>query len=306
MAEKIRCSKCKEMRSLDEFSRDKYQASGHKSHCKYCCRAKTGEWQQSVKNRPKIQKIAKRCSHCKELKNIDEFAETVYTLDGRLHHCRLCQSSYDRKFVGQPKIELDGKECTRCGLWKPIEEFARASRNSDGRQDWCDVCRSLYRDENRIAVRARNARYSSEHKEEVRERHKEYYQENRDFWLDRAKENFQKFKGTPEYYAYTARKNSRRRARTLAVENTLTADERVLILELQDYKCLACGSEFDPRPRSSKSLTWDHIIPLSKGGGLTFANTQALCWGCNTRKGDKTIDYRTWNPDAIICNVKRA
>jgi 5-methylcytosine-specific restriction endonuclease McrA len=33
--------------------------------------------------------------------------------------------------------------------------------------------------------------------------------------------------------------------------------------------------------------TQDHIIPVSRGGGLTFENIQALCKSCNSSKNAK-------------------
>lgn len=52
----------------------------------------------------------------------------------------------------------------------------------------------------------------------------------------------------------------------------------------RDKKCLKCGSE--------KRLSIDHIIPISKGGLNELDNLQCLCVRCNSKKRDKTIDYR--------------
>lgn len=49
-------------------------------------------------------------------------------------------------------------------------------------------------------------------------------------------------------------------------------------------KCLKCGS--------SKRLTVDHVVPISKGGSNTLLNLQCLCYGCNRQKGANTKDYR--------------
>lgn len=49
-------------------------------------------------------------------------------------------------------------------------------------------------------------------------------------------------------------------------------------------KCCNCETTDD--------LTVDHIKPHSKGGTSEWDNLQVLCVLCNSRKFDKTIDYR--------------
>lgn len=54
-------------------------------------------------------------------------------------------------------------------------------------------------------------------------------------------------------------------------------------LYLRDlYTCQYCNSSF---PR--KSLTMDHVRPLSLGGKTNWENIVSACGPCNTRKGNK-------------------
>lgn len=50
-----------------------------------------------------------------------------------------------------------------------------------------------------------------------------------------------------------------------------------LIRTLQPY-CSYC--------KTTKDLTVDHIVPLSRGGSTVESNLQVLCRRCNSRKGN--------------------
>lgn len=70
---------------------------------------------------------------------------------------------------------------------------------------------------------------------------------------------------------------------------TLTTAERIWkvppvnrreVLRRDHHTCQYCGS--------SKHLTLDHVIPLSKGGQHTWDNVVAACQQCNQHKSDRT------------------
>jgi 5-methylcytosine-specific restriction endonuclease McrA len=48
------------------------------------------------------------------------------------------------------------------------------------------------------------------------------------------------------------------------------------------FRCQYCGAEF-----SSKDLTFDHVVPRSRGGETRWDNVLAACEPCNTRKGSR-------------------
>ena len=52
------------------------------------------------------------------------------------------------------------------------------------------------------------------------------------------------------------------------------------------YRCQYCGrvsAALKPR----ESLTRDHVVPLSRGGGNTWTNVVAACSSCNTKKANR-------------------
>ena len=59
-------------------------------------------------------------------------------------------------------------------------------------------------------------------------------------------------------------------------------------LMLRDkFSCQYCG-------KGGASLTLDHVIPQSKGGGNSWTNLVTACSSCNTKKGDKTLKQLKW------------
>lgn len=61
------------------------------------------------------------------------------------------------------------------------------------------------------------------------------------------------------------------------------------VFERDGWVCQLCGSPVDPALRGQTSLapSLDHIIPISRGGAHTMANTQLAHFGCNARKRDR-------------------
>ena len=58
-------------------------------------------------------------------------------------------------------------------------------------------------------------------------------------------------------------------------------DVKVRVWQRDGGKCVRCGSQ--------ERLEFDHIIPLSSGGGNTERNIQLLCEKCNREKGGNLL-----------------
>lgn len=50
-----------------------------------------------------------------------------------------------------------------------------------------------------------------------------------------------------------------------------------------EYRCQYCERKFGPG-----SLSLDHVVPRSRGGGTTWENIVTACLRCNVRKGGRT------------------
>lgn len=56
---------------------------------------------------------------------------------------------------------------------------------------------------------------------------------------------------------------------------------RMNIFVRDEFRCQYCGDHFD-----SRDLTFDHVVPRSKGGGTGFTNIVSACATCNGAKGN--------------------
>jgi 5-methylcytosine-specific restriction endonuclease McrA len=58
---------------------------------------------------------------------------------------------------------------------------------------------------------------------------------------------------------------------------------RVNIFGRDKYKCQYCGDK-----GKLADLTYDHVVPKSRGGKTTWKNIVTCCYDCNSKKGDKS------------------
>ncbi|HJL20524.1 MAG TPA: HNH endonuclease [Sandaracinaceae bacterium LLY-WYZ-13_1] len=58
---------------------------------------------------------------------------------------------------------------------------------------------------------------------------------------------------------------------------------RVNVLTRDGFRCQYCGETLPAR-----ELTYDHVVPRSKGGRTSWTNIVTACRPCNHRKGNRT------------------
>lgn len=140
-----RCSKCGEVKPLEEFSRDSRRRDGRRSACKMC--AQSAQFvrranQAVVAGKPYPLPITyvncKRCLKCLKVKALDDFRRHALGRDDRRADCRTCENEQKRR---------------RC-------------------------------EANREAERARHRRYRNENAEAIAERTRRYREQNRDRYAE--------------------------------------------------------------------------------------------------------------------------
>ena len=189
------------------------------------------------------------------------------------------------------------KICGHCHSKQPLDNFSRDSSAKDGLKGTCKGCLSsaykIYHDAHpeKVTARMRKWRQIPGNKEKACDVVKRIYWENPEDGRRKSNER----KKTDLGKIRVARYNSARRSRVISQENTLTLEEVNLLLGFQGGVCARCRMEFS----SSFPYTLDHMLPVSKGGGLTLNNVQLLCTSCNSSKSNKHIVYRDLLPSEL-------
>ena len=186
------------------------------------------------------------------------------------------------------------KKCTVCKVIKPVTEFYRDAQHGDSHYTKCKACHAKFvqawQTKNFEKFKEMNKNWKSTHKKELAEQAKIHAMAHREQEHERGKRYREMHPETSRNW----RKNNKdkirnyeltRKARMAGNGGNLTVQEWNEILDFYGHKCLCCG-------RDDVKLTIDHVIPIFHGGTHTADNVQPLCGPCNSRKKDKTIDYR--------------
>lgn len=193
----------------------------------------------------------KTCSKCREVKKLTEFSRHIGMPDGHQYNCKSCYNLYRAQYGQKNKQRILEYGRTRYANNK--QHCARVSAN--WRMNNLTRCRAN--------ERARYAANTEAHREKQRK------------W---------RYANASKNAAYA--ENRRARQVGAFVENVLLA----VLAERDGNVCGICRKQVvmghsDIRFRPSI----DHIIPLSKGGQHSYANTQLAHRSCNSSKGVKIL-----------------
>lgn len=177
-------------------------------------------------------------------------------------------------------VDLDDgrRVCTACKTAKPLDEFHRDARGKGGRRGQCRSCRGEHVADwyasNREIRKAKVRAYRAANVGQVRAR------DSRRYHRDKAKR-----------IELVAAHVHVRRARIRAGLWEPGVTVRALRLVHGD-SCCYCGRvmDFEPGTRevyNLKRASIEHKIPVSKGGGHTWANTTLACLECNITRGNR-------------------
>jgi len=174
------------------------------------------------------------------------------------------QAKYERNYWNSNKDQLSAKSKERWKEKGKLPEVREAARKRSS--EWL----SNNRDRNReVCARRYIAR-----KEEFLAYFKEYYKANAEKIKARSAAWSKKNPSKVHLYSVSTRK--KRMAAIKMTKNPVTAEELDAIKKAAKGQCRYCGKK--------RKLTFDHIVPLARGGEHSKCNIVMACHSCNCSK----------------------
>ena len=215
----------------------------------------------------------KRCSKCQIEKPLTEFYKDSSCRDGLRSSCKSCFLLYQQTDHGKEvcRASVDRYQKTEKGKAAAVRCQQSEKRKTYNRlyQLTSPVAKAYKESEHGKAVQ-RKAALQWKKTEKGRASARRYD------LSDKKKAAYRRWERTPNGKAYSALKDAKRRAVTIAVGN-VTAAEWQEILARHNHQCAYCG-------RSDLKLTRDHYIPLKLGGQHIASNIVPACQVCNSKK----------------------
>lgn len=179
------------------------------------------------------------------------------------------------------------KYCPRCDSTKPLDAFNKNKNRYDGYQGYCRPCQNSRNVEWQIDNRDRylalkKARYYN---------NKEKHNEGVRRWQKANPDKMAKI------YARYARSHKEKVNSKVNRRRVLIESNRLFVLDkevkkLYSSNCIHCGT--------TKNITMDHLIPVSRGGRHSIGNLVPMCRSCNSKKGKRL--YAEWRYEDVRSN----
>lgn len=178
-----KCSRCGEIKELEEFHKSKSRRDGYNNICKECNRKKASDWYKENTERGRKRSRDHReanLGECKEYgkeyyqKNKERFSE--YEKRKRRETPRAIE-------IEKERLENIGlKKCGRCKEWKELSDFGNERRTKDKLRHVCKKCNNIdgkrWADANSERIAETAKRWAKANPEKCNEKSKRYREAN--------------------------------------------------------------------------------------------------------------------------------
>lgn len=161
------------------------------------------------------------------------------------------------------------KVCTTCKASRPLDAFHLRHDATRQRATYRSTCKDCERERSRAAREAWRDANRERVRESDRRRKRRVYPDYQRAWARANREMI-------------ANRNARAKARKLGVvvEDFSYRD----VLARDGMHCYLCDAVVSP-----DDLSFDHVVPLTRGGPHTLGNVRVAHLACNIRKGNKLV-----------------
>lgn len=177
------------------------------------------------------------------------------------------------------------KSCSKCGEERSLDQFHNRTLSIDGKTASCKNCtnsriRANYAKDPETK-KAKTRAYHLEHSEWSKVALANWHQKNKQKRLEKVKH---RIATEPEFAQYRRQlvaehERNRRALKANTQVNKITIEDYSQIFTEYSHKCWICESTLDER-----TVVWDHVRPLARGGTHTVDNLRPACNPCNIRK----------------------
>lgn len=226
---------------------------------------------------------AKRCPKCDTTKDLSDFGRDASRPDGRYSYCKACRRAPSRAEQEIEQAASKGlKKCTLCLKTKPFCAFDSDSTKRFGVTSRCKRCHKEQRALKAQEYHARLSDVATLRDQGLNRCYKCKQTKSFSLFLKSRKSSFGVQNLCLECNNFIRRRYNRLRNRA---ERDYVRWE---VFEADDFICYLCEDVLDPELFSPhpKSLTIDHVVPVSRGGADSRDNVRTACLDCNRRKND--------------------
>ncbi|NES68833.1 MAG: HNH endonuclease [Okeania sp. SIO2D1] len=180
------------------------------------------------------------------------------------------------EYIANKKVGL--KWCTKCKQWKHIENFGKDKSRYDGLNSICKSCKN----QRKTSGPGRKEREAKKLEGLKWCRGCQKYLPSEEVVksgvckLHAAAEARQRYANN-EKHRLERRQHSHSRKRNV---DPIPYEGQKFLMEIFEGKCAYC---------LKPANTWDHIIPISKGGQTTPGNVVPACIQCNSSKNNQDV-----------------